>query len=220
MLLHAHFPNLTGVSLHRFGRREGIEQPSGDLRILCHARPVKHQSHLLQFPKQPLGAKELERQARENNTYGAYGECYFEAKAYLADQISVAAKQTVYRNEAIPMFLDPDASVTAVLDYMIGRIDDIIVPFEGMTEPEADAVKKAIVSAKDNPSQKALTKAEEAIAKVKNEQAKQVLLKDLERAQRIVNMTQPSTEESGSWSLFGWFTSLIDAIKQLWQWLF
>ena len=167
-----------------------------------------------------LGAKELERQARENNTYGAYGECYFEAKAYLADQISVAAKQTVYRNEAIPMFLDPDASVTAVLDYMIGRIDDIIVPFEGMTEPEADAVKKAIVSAKDNPSQKALTKAEEAIAKVKNEQAKQVLLKDLERAQRIVNMTQPSTEESGSWSLFGWFTSLIDAIKQLWQWLF
>lgn len=167
-----------------------------------------------------LGATELERQARENNSYGAYGECYFEAQAYLADQVDVAVKQTVYRNDAIPMFLDADASVTAVLDYMNGRIDDIIVPLEGMTEAEAKAVKKAIASATDNPSEKALLKLEKAIGSVENEQAKEVLLKDLERAQRIVNMTQPSTEESGSWSLFGWFTSLIDAIKQLWQWLF
>ncbi len=153
-----------------------------------------------------LGAKELERQARENNSYGAYGECYFEAKAYLADQVAPLAKQTVYRNEAMPLFLDTSASVAATLDYMSGRIDEIILPLGGMTEAEATAVKAAIAAAKEAGNEKALSKLQDAVSSVANEQAKQVLSKDLERAVRIVRMADTSKKspsanagESGKW---------------------
>ena len=152
-----------------------------------------------------LGAKELERQARENNTYGAYGECYFEAKAYLADQVAPLAKQTVYRNDAMPLFLDPSASVAAVLDYMNGRIDEIILPLGGMTEKEATAVKKAIVAAKTTGDEKTFQKLRKAISSLANEQAKQVLSKDLERAERIVRTANGTeniptdTGKTGKW---------------------
>ncbi|MBE6763840.1 MAG: hypothetical protein E7553_05775 [Ruminococcaceae bacterium] len=137
-----------------------------------------------------LGAAELERQARENNSYGAYGECYFEAQAYLADQVITAAGQTVYRNEALPMFLDTKASVAAVLDYMNGRIEEIILPLEGMTQAEADAVKAAVALAKEACDGEALRAVQNAVEAVANAQAKQALLKDLERAQRIVGTVE------------------------------
>ncbi len=149
-----------------------------------------------------LGAKELERQARENNAYGAFGECYFEAKAYLADKIAPLAKQTVYRNEAMPLFLDPSASVTAVLDYMNGRVEEIILPQGGMTEAEATTVKAAIAAAKEAGSEKTLSKLRESILSLANEQAKQVLSKDLDRAERIVRMTNGI---SGAGKSGGWF---------------
>ncbi len=140
-----------------------------------------------------LGAKELERQARENTSYGAYGECYFEAKAYLADQVASAAKQTVYRNDAIPMFLDKTASVKALLQYMNGRVDDVILPLGGMTEAEATAVKEAIAAAEAGDTE-AWTALYEAIDSLTDAQAKQVLLADLGRAQRVVRVMNKSTD--------------------------
>ncbi|MBQ3094207.1 MAG: family 10 glycosylhydrolase, partial [Clostridia bacterium] len=135
-----------------------------------------------------LGAEELERQAREDNSYGAYGDCYFEANTYFSDQVPDAVKETVYRNEAMPPFLDVDASLAASLDYMIGRIDDIIAPLGGMSEEEIAAVKQAVEAAKEAivdgsiPAAK-LTALHGVIEAVANEHAKNALTGDLHRTE-------------------------------------
>lgn len=137
-----------------------------------------------------LGAPELERQAREDNQYGAYGDCYFEASAYFADKIPAAVKDTVYRTEALPPFLDPDASVRAMLEYMVDRIDNVIAPLGGMSDAEITAVKEAAQTAKDNVSDgrmadTALNALHQAILTVGNENARQALLDDLYRTEQI-----------------------------------
>ncbi len=138
-----------------------------------------------------LGATELERQAREDNAYGAYGDCYFEAMTYLADQVPAVVKKTVYRNEAMAPFLDPDASLRVSLEYMIGRIDDCIVPLGGMTEAEATAIKAAVTAAKETIADGRLSanswmSLREVISAIQNTAAKEVLRGDLYRAERIV----------------------------------
>ncbi len=152
-----------------------------------------------------LGAKELERQAREDNLYGAYGDCFFEAVTYLSDKIPAAVKQTVYRNDAIPPFLDVDASLRAALDYLVDRIDNVIVPFEGMSDKEAAALKKAVNKAKDavedgSIDASALNALRKAVAAVKNKQAKLALDNDLYRVEHIlgVNGTLPKDSADGN----------------------
>ena len=147
-----------------------------------------------------LGAIELERQAREDNMYGAYGDCYFEAQTYLADQVPSAVKQTVYRTEAMTPFLDTDASLNAMLDYMVGRIDEVVLPQEGMTDAEAAAVKEAVTAAKAGVadgriSAQALAALREAIGGVKNAAAKDALQSDLERTEKIVCVGYHLTRE-------------------------
>lgn len=145
-----------------------------------------------------LGAAEMERQAREDNSYGAYGDFYFEAATYLGDHAGDALMQTVYRNEAIPPFLDRAASITACLDYMQGRIDDILLPLNGVTEAEATALSEAITTLKDTVdgarmASDRLALLQTAIDAVANEQAREVLKADLYRAQRITYVTQGRT---------------------------
>ncbi len=152
-----------------------------------------------------LGAKELERQAREDNLYGAYGDCFFEAKTYLADKVPDAVKQTAYRNDAIPPFLDVNASLRTALDYLVDRIDNVILPFEGMTDKEADAVKDAVAKAKDAVEDgtieaSALNALRNAVTSVKNKQAKLALDNDLYRVEHIlgVNGTLPKDAADGN----------------------
>ncbi len=147
-----------------------------------------------------LGATELERQAREDNLLGTYGDCYFEAYTYLKDQVPEAVRQTVYRQEAMPPFLDADASIAAMLDYMVARIDDIILPLGGMSEAEAEAVKAAAAEAKASVADsridtEALTALRETIATVANTAARQVLTDDLYRAERITCVTYRLTAD-------------------------
>ncbi len=137
-----------------------------------------------------LGAPELERQAREDNLYGAYGDCYFEANTYMSDQVPAAVKKTVYREEAITPFLDMDDAVETALNYLIDRIDQIIVPLGGMSAAEADAVKDAAEDAQDSAEDGMIGERElkalyKAITNVNNEQARDALLGDLYRAEQI-----------------------------------
>ncbi len=138
-----------------------------------------------------LGAAEMERQAREDNSYGTYGDCFFEARSFFADKAPAALMKTVYRNEAIPPFLDKDASIRAALDYLVGHIDDVILPLGGMTQEESGAIKAAVTAAKDSVADArmdtaALQTLREAVSAVANVTARQALEADLYRVEQIV----------------------------------
>jgi len=150
-----------------------------------------------------LTADDMERQAREDNLCGAYGDFYFEASSYLGDKVYDKAQSSVYRNEALAPFADPDASVTACLDYMQGRIDDVIVPLEGVTAAQATALTEAITAAKNAVSDATIEKAalaalKSAVDALENENAKAALTNDLYRAERIAMVLHaaPSSDDS------------------------
>lgn len=137
-----------------------------------------------------IGVATLERQAREDNALGTYGDFYFEAQQYLTEKVGETLKQTVYRNEAIPPFLDRAASIREALRYMKGRIDDILLPLGGVTEAEATTLKDAITALSETVddsrfSSDKLALLEQAIKAVADEQARTVLTSDLHRARRI-----------------------------------
>ncbi len=141
-----------------------------------------------------LGATEMVRQAAEDNEYGAYGDCYFEASAYLKDKAGEALLQSVYRNEALAPFRDRNASIKECLNYMQGRIDDVLVPFGGVSEDEATVLKTAISDAIANTSDSRIAAAQlsalrDAIEAVANTKARKVLDADLLRAERIIITT-------------------------------
>ena len=92
--------------------------------------------------------------------------------------------------KALAPFADPDASVAACLDYMQGRIDDVIVPLEGITAAQATALTDAITAAKNAVTdatieKTALAALKSAVEAVENENAKAALTNDLYRAERI-----------------------------------
>ncbi len=140
-----------------------------------------------------LNAPEMESQAIDDNEIGAYGEFYFEAAAYLSDRVYDTSVNSVYRNEAIAPFIDPDASIVESLRYMQGRIDDVLVPLQGVTEAEAQSLTEAINAAIDSVAdaaidETALTALKTVIDALADEQAKTVLNDDLLHAERISNI--------------------------------
>lgn len=148
-----------------------------------------------------LGATEMVRQAAEDNEYGAYGDCYFEASAYLKDKAGEALLQSVYRNDALAPFLDRDASIKACLNYLKGHIDDVLLPFDGVSEDEATVLKAAIDDAVANTADSRIAPAQlsalrDAIDAVANTKARKALNADLLRAERIIITTyQVSRDE-------------------------
>lgn len=138
----------------------------------------------------------MERQAREDLAFGTYGEGFFEANGYMNNKAGDLLKATVYRNDAIPPFLDPTLSVKTLLTYMQGRIDDVILPLDGMTEAEATAVSKAISAASATADEAALSAVRDAVTAVENKAASKVLLADLSRAEQILLIGQKTVTDS------------------------
>lgn len=141
-----------------------------------------------------LGATEMVRQAAEDNQNGAYGDCFFEGSAYLKDMAGPALMETVYRNQAISPFLDPDASIKACLDYMKGRIKDVLVPFEGITADEGEKISALIDGLKETVSQgkmdgEKLKELHMALKAISGKKAKAALESDLYRAEQITCVT-------------------------------
>ncbi len=141
-----------------------------------------------------INAWEMVRQAIEDNQLGAFGDCYFEASAYLNDKAGEALLQTVYRNDAIPPFLDRDASLKAILAYMTGRVDDVLSPFGGVTEDEASSLRTALENASGSVKDSrigadALAALRDAISALADEKAKTALEGDLLYAERIICAT-------------------------------
>ena len=138
-----------------------------------------------------LGAKEMVEQSIEDNLYGAYGDCFFEGSAYLADRAGPALLETVYRNDAITPFLDPEAALKGTLDYMQGRVDDVLLPLKGITTAEGETLSAAISAAKDSIADSRVASVElanlrKAIAEIANEKARLALEGDLTRVEKIM----------------------------------
>ncbi len=141
-----------------------------------------------------INAWQMVRQAIEDNQLGAFGDCYFEASAYLKDKAGEALLQTVYRNDALAPFLDRDASLKEILAYMTGRVDDVLLPLGGVTEDEASslhiALKNASESVKDSRiATNELAALQEAISALADGTAKTALENDLLFAERIICAT-------------------------------
>ena len=153
-----------------------------------------------------LDGWDMVRQAIEDNQLGAFGDCYFEAAGYLKDNAGAALMQNVYRNEALAPYLDRDASLKAILAYMTGRVDDILLPLGGVTEEEAKSLKTALETASkavqdSRIAPDALTALQSAIASLENAQAKARLEEDLLYAERIMCATYKVSREKLSGEL-------------------
>lgn len=137
-----------------------------------------------------LSPEDVTGQAKTNNVIGADGSSYFEADSFLKKRTGKVLTSSIYRNRAVTPTFDKNAALVETLEYMNGRIDDVIVPLEGMTEAEAENVKKAVdavikavndkISVKD-----AIVSAETAVNALENENAKKVLLNDLSYSEKI-----------------------------------
>ncbi len=141
-----------------------------------------------------LGAAEMVNQSIEDNLYGAYGDCFFEGSAYLKDKAGEALLETVYRNDAMTPFLDREAALNGTLDYMQARVDEILLPLEGITEAEGDELTAAIAAAKASIEDSRinsveLTNLRYAIAGIANEKARLALEGDLTRVEKIMCIT-------------------------------
>ncbi len=138
-----------------------------------------------------LRTEELERQARENAGWGAYGECYFEADAYFYKHIPQAVKETAYRRPAVSPFWNVREAVCTALSYMTERMETVIFPSGGMSEAEVAAVKAVVGSATEHirrhlPLSDDFAALYRVTETVRNPDAVRVLQNDLYRAEHIL----------------------------------
>ncbi|PKM62854.1 MAG: hypothetical protein CVU97_03415 [Firmicutes bacterium HGW-Firmicutes-21] len=135
-------------------------------------------------------AWDILRLAREANDAGADGSVYFEASSFLKKGTGSVLTNSIYRNRAITPTLNKGAALIASLEYAIGRIDDIILPLEGMTAAEADSIRNTIndiINAfeAENEVIGLFGSAAEAINTLTNENAKAAIAADLAYARKI-----------------------------------
>lgn len=80
---------------------------------------------------------------------GADGVQFFESVAYLnKNNYEYLGGTGVFRNRAITPNLDIYASSNAVVDYALGRIDDVIAPLGGLDSDTCEELKAALISLK------------------------------------------------------------------------
>ncbi len=142
-----------------------------------------------------LRVDELERQTRENAGYGAYGECFFEAYAYLNKRIPQAVAKTAYRRRAVSPFWRVSDAVCTAFAYMLERIDAVIYPLGGMCDAEVTAVKTAVEAVtqcirRHQPLSAALSALHSTIEGIENANAAHILKRDLHRAEHILSVKQ------------------------------
>ncbi len=133
---------------------------------------------------------DMARQAVESNLLGTYGHAYFESAAYLKEKTGDVLQSSVYKTQALVPFADPNASIVRCLSYMDERIENILLPFGGISQAEADALLAATDNAKKAVKDSRIGAAElnalqNVIDGLQNESAKTVLRADLLRANRI-----------------------------------
>lgn len=142
-----------------------------------------------------LNSEDLYRQTKTNQELKTDGSCFFEATSFFAKELGTLLTSGIYRNKAITPTLDKYAALAKSLEYAKGRVNDVILPFEGMTSDEANSVVSALDNAIKAANDKkgvgdALSALENAINALSNQNAKQALLSDLKYTKKIANAAE------------------------------
>lgn len=91
-----------------------------------------------------MNPSDMHVQSVYNSSVYADGSVHFEASAYLKKNTGEYLLKGVYRNKAITPTLDLEKAAKAQLEFMRGRISDIIVPMNGMSKDNATEIIGAI----------------------------------------------------------------------------
>lgn len=86
---------------------------------------------------------DMQDQVSDNISLHTDGSVFFESGKYLSKNTGGLLTQGAYRDSAIPPALDPQKTVTTMLDYAKKRISDVILPAGAITG-DADAILSAI----------------------------------------------------------------------------
>ncbi len=126
------------------------------------------------------------------NQVGSDGVMFFEASTYLGKETATyLVEHGAFRNRAITPTFDREQALNAVLDYAVGRIDDVILPqvsasnrsaFEGLKKQILD-LKEQVGSAEDEGL---IASAQEIIDNRTKDMAGNAIKADLEYFIRIV----------------------------------
>ncbi len=123
---------------------------------------------------------------------GANGVMFFEASAYLAKETyEYLGGAGAFRNSAITPTLDPQKALYTAVDYAISRVNDIIVPLNGMSKADADRIiskLRELRTAVDTERNATLeSKAKAIISSLGNTAAEKAVKGDLNK---FINITQ------------------------------
>lgn len=129
------------------------------------------------------------------NQKGADGVMFFESATYLgketANHLLVFG---AFRNRAVTPTYDTNAALTAVLDYSLGRVADVIRPLGGMSAQKCESYKQSLEALKGDIEN---TADEDLIAKVDGiinglgtSAAEKTLKTDLDYFKRILQNTE------------------------------
>ncbi|OGO87008.1 MAG: hypothetical protein A2Y15_07510 [Clostridiales bacterium GWF2_36_10] len=142
-------------------------------------------------------AEDMQRQAIDMSLIKSAGSVFFEASSFLNKGTGDLLTSTIYRNRAVSPTYDEKTSVMLLVEQAKNRIDNAILPLEGITAAEATTVKAKLdiifSSTSNGLSDQVITDIENAINSVNtltNIEAKQALLDDLNYAKTIAESTQ------------------------------
>ena len=140
-------------------------------------------------------AADMLRHSKMVNSLGAEGSSFFESSAYLGKGTGGVLLKSIYKKKAITPTFDKAAATIAVLEYSKGRIDEVILPLSGMSEEEANIVKKAFdaviadINAEKTPDD-SFSAAKNTIDSLENANAKTALNTDLDYASKIAKIAK------------------------------
>lgn len=136
------------------------------------------------------------------NADGADGVMFFESGTYLGKE--TANHLLVYgafRNRAVTPTFDTNAALTAVLDYSLGRVNDVIRPLGGMSAQKCESYKQSLEALKgdiaDTADEKLISAAEDIINGLGNSAAEKALKTDLGYFKRILQNTERAVVDTG-----------------------
>lgn len=102
--------------------------------------------------------------------------------------------ESLYKNKAINPTLKKKVAIAAYIDFTIGRIDEIILPLEGLTTDEANAIKTAFNALKLAVEQGSGVKEKlgtviEKVNAIANKNASATILADIAYLNKMINVS-------------------------------
>lgn len=131
------------------------------------------------------------------NQQGADGVVFFESATHLGKDCSEYLLETgAFRNKAVTPTYSPATAAESVLDYAIARIDDVIIPLNGISQDICTNLKSDISSAKaliSSNKDEAVNAVNSIISSLGDTNAEKSLKGDLAYCLKILNNMSDSS---------------------------